>query len=61
MAETAEKPAADNVIPKANVIEDMISNLKLDVEARDEHKELLESTEEFISEADDRIRMQVRH
>jgi hypothetical protein len=55
MAVEAEK-RTETVNVNANVIEDMISNLKLDIEARDEHKEQLQNAKDFISEADDRIK-----
>ena len=46
MAGTAEKTTeAENVNPNGNVIEDMISNLKLDIEAREEHTEHLKNYE----------------
>ncbi len=55
MTARAETPVAENLNPGVNVIDDMISNLTLDVEARNEYQEQLNSAEKFISEADDRI------
>lgn len=55
MAQTAEPQESVNVNPNVNVIEDMISNLKLDIEAREEHVEQLNSSKRFISDADERI------
>ena len=56
MATTAEAQESVSGNPSVNVIEDMISNLKLDIEARNEYQELLDNAEEFISEADGRIK-----
>ena len=55
MAEQAQTTEAVTIDPNVNVIEDMISNLKLDIEARDEHQEQLHTAKTFISDADDRI------
>lgn len=57
MATTAENTAEAMIVGgNTNVIEDMISNLKLDIEARDEQTKIKEEATEFISDADERIR-----
>jgi len=53
---TAEKTDAVTVNPNVNVIEDMISNLKLDIEARDEQIVIKEEAADFISDANERIK-----
>lgn len=52
---TAEK-TEETVNVNVNVIEDMISNLKLDIESRDEYHEIRENADDFISEANERIK-----
>jgi hypothetical protein len=54
MAEVDEKTIEPTFV-NTNVIEDMISNLKLDIEACNEYKKQLEIVRKFISDADDRI------
>lgn len=57
MAEKAAPPVKpESVDENVNVIEDMISNLKLDIEVRDEQTAVKEEAEELISEANDRIK-----
>ncbi|GAB5417027.1 MAG: hypothetical protein Crog4KO_18930 [Crocinitomicaceae bacterium] len=56
MAETTAPEATVNNDSKVNVIEDMINNLKLDIEARKEQQLVKEEAIDFISDADDRIR-----
>ncbi len=56
MAETTAPPAPVISDEKVNVIEDMLNNLKLDVEARDEQILIKEEAADFISDANERIR-----
>ena len=53
---TPETTEAVSVSPNGNVIEDMISNLKLDIEARDEQEVIKDEAAEFISDANERIK-----
>ncbi|MCR9171524.1 MAG: hypothetical protein NXI10_03465 [bacterium] len=56
MAETTATKEAVIVDGNVNVIEDMLTNLKLDIEAREEQVKIKEEAAEFISDADSRIR-----
>lgn len=56
MAETTAPKDAVIIDGNVNVIEDMLSNLKLDIEARDEQNAIKEEAADFISDANERIR-----
>lgn len=56
MAETNAQEEAVIVDGNVNVIEDMLTNLKLDIEAREEQIKIKEEAVDFISDAEDRIR-----